>query len=73
MEGVVLYVALVKVFVDHHLRYVIAFTIASYGNGWYMLSDRNRTSPPPPPLRLSPLPQVSLYSIWLCAFLLGSF
>lgn len=31
MEGVVLYVALVKVFVEHHLRYTIAFTVASYG------------------------------------------
>ena len=31
MEGVVLYVALVKVFTKHHGRYMIAFTIASYG------------------------------------------
>ena len=31
MEGVVLYVALVRVFVEHHLRYIIAFTVASYG------------------------------------------
>jgi hypothetical protein len=31
MEGVVLYVALVRVFVVHHLRYVIAFTVVSYG------------------------------------------
>ena len=31
MEGVVLYVALVRVFVSHHARYIVAFTIASYG------------------------------------------
>jgi len=31
MEGVVLYVVLVRVFVVHTKRYVIAFTIASYG------------------------------------------
>ena len=31
MEGVVLYVALVKVFVKHKRRYVIGFTVASYG------------------------------------------
>ena len=31
MEGVVLYVALVKVFVKYHARYIAAFTIASYG------------------------------------------
>ena len=31
MEGVVLYVALVKIFVIHHTRYIVAFTIASYG------------------------------------------
>ena len=31
MEGVVLYVALVRVFVTHHARYIAAFTIASYG------------------------------------------
>ena len=31
MEGVVLYVALVRVFIQHHGRYIIAFTIASYG------------------------------------------
>ena len=32
MEGVVLYVALVRVFVEHHLRYILTFTAASYGN-----------------------------------------
>ena len=32
MEGVVLYVALVRVFVKHYARYVAAFTIISYGN-----------------------------------------
>ena len=31
MEGVVLYVALVKVFVKYHKRYIAAFTAASYG------------------------------------------
>ena len=31
MEGVVLYVALVRVFVKHHGRYIAAFTVASYG------------------------------------------
>ena len=31
MEGVVLYVALVRVFVKYHSRYIVAFTIASYG------------------------------------------
>ena len=31
MEGVVLYVALVLVFVKHHGRYIAAFTIISYG------------------------------------------
>ena len=31
MEGVVLYVALVRVFVTHHRRYIAAFTISSYG------------------------------------------
>ena len=31
MEGVVLYVALVRVFVKNKKRYIIAFTVASYG------------------------------------------
>ena len=31
MEGVVLYVALVRVFVKYHGRYVTAFTVVSYG------------------------------------------
>ena len=31
MEGVVLYVALVRVFITHHARYIAAFTISSYG------------------------------------------
>ena len=31
MEGVVLYVALVVVFVNHRMRYIAGFTIASYG------------------------------------------
>ena len=31
MEGVVLYVALVRVFVKHKKRYMIAFTVTSYG------------------------------------------
>ena len=31
MEGVVLYVALVRVFVKHKKRYMVAFTVASYG------------------------------------------
>ena len=31
MEGVVLYVKLVMVFIKHHKRYIAAFTVASYG------------------------------------------
>ena len=31
MEGVVLYVKLVMVFIKHHKRYIFAFTVASYG------------------------------------------
>ena len=31
MEGVVLYVALVRVFIKFHGRYITAFTITSYG------------------------------------------
>ena len=31
MEGAVLYVLLVKVFVKHRRWYIVAFTIASYG------------------------------------------
>lgn len=31
MEGVVLYVALVKVFIYNHKYYIIGFTIVSYG------------------------------------------
>ena len=31
MEGVVLYVALVRVFIKYHARYIMAFTIVSYG------------------------------------------
>ena len=31
MEGVVLYVVLVRVFIKHHKRYVAGFTVASYG------------------------------------------
>ena len=31
MEGAVLYVALVKVFDVHHMKYILAFTITSYG------------------------------------------
>ena len=31
MEGVVLYVKLVMVFIKHHKRYIVAFTVASYG------------------------------------------
>ncbi len=31
MEGVVLYVALIRVFVKHTKRYIIAFTVISYG------------------------------------------
>ena len=31
MEGVVLYVALVRVFIEHKTRYIIAFTAVSYG------------------------------------------
>ena len=38
MEGVVLYVALVRVFVKYHGRYIAAFTIASYGE-WVATSE----------------------------------
>ena len=31
MEGVILYIALVKVFVSNKRRYIIGFTVASYG------------------------------------------
>ena len=31
MEGVVLYVALIRVFIKFHERYIAAFTLASYG------------------------------------------
>lgn len=31
MEGAVLYVALVKVFDVHHMKYLLTFTIVSYG------------------------------------------
>ena len=31
MEGVVLYVALVKVFIKQNKRYIVGFTITSYG------------------------------------------
>ena len=31
MEGVVLYVTLVRVFIENHVRYAIGFTVASYG------------------------------------------
>ena len=31
MEGVVLYVALVRVFIKKHKLYMIGFTVASYG------------------------------------------
>ena len=31
MEGVVLYVTLVKVFIQNHKYYIIGFTVASYG------------------------------------------
>ena len=43
MEGVVLYVALVKVFVFHHSRYMVAFTIASYGK--LIIAPLARNSP----------------------------
>ncbi len=32
MEGVVLYVTLVRVFIKNHVGYVIGFTVASYGS-----------------------------------------
>ena len=38
MEGVVLYVALVRVFVGHHARYIFVFTIASYGESRALLA-----------------------------------
>ena len=31
MEGVVLYISLVRVFIKHKKRYIAAFTITSYG------------------------------------------
>ena len=44
MEGVVLYVALVRVFVSHHARYIAAFTIASYGEN-YCTSNTGKEFP----------------------------
>ena len=38
MEGVVLYVALVKVFIKFHKRYIAAFTVASYGQHLIILN-----------------------------------
>ena len=39
MEGVVLYVKIVKLFTADHKRYIAFFTIASYGNrySWFVL------------------------------------
>ena len=37
MEGVVLYIALVKIFVGYHSRYIATFTIASYGKSGALL------------------------------------
>ena len=49
MEGVVLYIALVRIFVSYNTRYIVAFTVASYGeslllyvlegNQFYILSQ----------------------------------
>ena len=41
MEGVILYVKLVKVLVEHHKRYIAAFTVASYGQSinWQCLKS----------------------------------
>ena len=39
MEGVVLYVALVRVFTKHQARYIAAFTIVSYGELRQYLAD----------------------------------
>ena len=44
MEGVVLYVALVKVFVKHQKRYIIGFTIFSYGTLVLLLLPINHCS-----------------------------
>lgn len=52
MEGVVLYVALVKVFDVQHLRYGILFTIISYGETIILLSYSVEL--PPLSLSLSP-------------------
>ena len=37
MEGVVLYVALVKVFVTKPRRYIISFTVISYGQSSHLI------------------------------------
>ena len=39
MEGVVLYVALVRVFIKYHGRYIAAFTIASYGKNYNVFTN----------------------------------
>ncbi len=56
MEGVVLYVALVRVFVKQQKKYILAFTAFSYG----------RCSPQgiPSSVHLAPRPQVLLRSTW---------
>ena len=41
MEGVVLYVVLVRVFVKYHKRYIIAFTVISYGNAIIALMHKH--------------------------------
>ena len=38
MEGVVLYVVLVKVFVKYHAKHIAAFTVASYGEPFFVYS-----------------------------------
>ena len=43
MEGVVLYVALVRIFVSYNTRYIVAFTVASYGES-LLLRTRLRES-----------------------------
>ena len=45
MEGVVLYVALVRVFVKYHARYIAAFTIASYGECVHTVAPLARNCP----------------------------
>ena len=52
MEGVVLYVTLVRVFVKYHARYIAAFTITSYGECAALLARNCPTIPSQIPIGL---------------------